>query len=418
MRSKTLNSILLIVVLCMAAFGVAAQDQISITVAGWSSNPAEDAALQARLDAFMAENPNVSVAFVPSSDHTVTMQTAFASGEYPQVFYVDSSKLPDWVEAGVVAVGEDEIENPEGLYPDLLDIFTLDGVTYCPAKDFSTMALQYNKDLFDAAGLEYPNADWTWDDLRSAAEALTDADAGVIGLVTPPNFERWLPFLYQAGGDLFDEDGNLALDSDAGRAALEFYVGFSTDGIGGTPSSVDSGWGGEAFGLGRAAMAMEGNWVIQFLLDNYPDLNWGVTELPAGEAGEATMAFTVCYGVAANIEGAEAEAAWDVVNFLTNDEGALSVAESSFGPMPTRISAAEAYIESWESRTEGANVDAQDFNAFIAGSEYSHRWQLPVGYGPFVDAFNAGLEQAFTGSITVDDMIFEVTLVAEEIQGG
>lgn len=108
---------------------------------------------------------------------------------------------------------------------------------------------------------------------------------------------------------------------------------------------MDSGWGGEAFGLGRAAMAMEGNWVIQFLLDNYPDLNWGVTELPAGEAGEATMAFTVCYGVAANIEGAEADAAWAVVNFLTNDEGALSVAESSFGPMPTRMSAAEAYID-------------------------------------------------------------------------
>ncbi len=67
MRNKTLSSILLIVVLCMAAFGVAAQDQIDITIAGWSSNPAEDAALQARLDAFMAENPNISVAFVPSS---------------------------------------------------------------------------------------------------------------------------------------------------------------------------------------------------------------------------------------------------------------------------------------------------------------------------------------------------------------
>ncbi|KXK53855.1 MAG: putative ABC transporter substrate binding protein [Chloroflexi bacterium OLB13] len=122
--------------------------------------------------------------------------------------------------------------------------------------------------------------------------------------------------------------------------------------------------------------------------------------------------------MAANIEGAEADAAWAVVNFLTNDEGALSVAESSFGPMPTRMSAAEAYIDSWVSRTADANVDAHDFNAFIAGSENSHRWQLPVGYGPFVDAFNAGLEQAFTGAVTVDDMIYEVSLVAEEIHGG
>lgn len=190
---------LVLVVLIVGAFSatVNAQDgedcveptDVALTLAGWSSNPAEDEALQAQLTAFTCET-GIAVEFVPSTDHRVTMQSAFAAGDYANVFYIDSSYMPDWVEAGVVDVGEDKIADVEGFYSSLVDIFTYDGVFYCPAKDFSTMALQYNKDLFDAAGLDYPNADWTWEDLRAAAEALTDEEAGVIGLVTPPNLER------------------------------------------------------------------------------------------------------------------------------------------------------------------------------------------------------------------------------------
>jgi multiple sugar transport system substrate-binding protein len=213
----------------------------------------------------------------------------------------------------------------------LVEIFTYEGTFYCPPKDFSTMALQYNRTLFDEAGLDYPTADWTWDDLRAAAEALTNDEAGIIGLVTPPNLERWLPFLYQNGGAIFDEDGNLVFDSPETVEALDYYISFAADGIGGPPSAVDAGWGGEAFGEGRAAMAMEGNWVIQFLLDNYPELDWGNAELPAGPNGDqATMAFTVCYGV--GFDNPYSDESWQLVDFLTGESGQVLTAEASFGP--------------------------------------------------------------------------------------
>jgi multiple sugar transport system substrate-binding protein len=330
------------------------------------------------------------------------------------VFYIDSSYLPDWVEAGVVDAGEDKIADLDGFYSSLIDIFTVDGVLYCPPKDFSTMTLQYNKDLFDAANLDYPTADWTWDDLRAAAEALTDEEAGVIGLVTPPNLERWLPFLYQAGGGFFDEFGVFVMDSEEAVEALEFYVGFAQDGIGGPPDAVDAGWGGEAFGTGRAAMAMEGNWVIQFLLDNYPDLNWGVTELPAGPVGEASMAFTVCYGVGADNDNLDES--WELVNFLTNEDGAEAFAGVTFGPMPSRSSAAEAYVATWEERTAEMGVDYTQFSSFIDAAEYAHPWVLPVGWGSFTDTFNAGLQRAFAGEITAEDVLTEAFAVADELQ--
>ncbi len=405
-------AVLALLALFTLSFGVLNAQEVKLTLAGWSSNPAEDESLNAALAAF-TEETGIAVEFTPSTDHTVTMQNAFASGTYPQVFYVDSFKLPDWAEAGVLAEGEDFIEDQEGFYQPLLDIFTYDGVLYCPPKDFSTMALQYNKDLFDAAGLEYPTADWTWDDLKAAAEALTDPDAGVIGLVLPPELPRWLPFLYQAGGGILDENGEFIFDSEETLTAIEYYLSFATEGIGGTPSSVDSGWGGEAFGKGRAAMAMEGNWVIQFLLDNYPELNWGVAELPAGPAGKATMAFTVCYGVAKDND--YPEESWALVNYLTNEAGAARVATSSFGPMPTRPSAAELYLETWVARAEGSKLNAEELNAFVAGGEYSKPWLLPVGWQPFADTFNAALQRAFNGELTAQDVLDETVAVAEEL---
>lgn len=391
----------------------AGSDGVKLVLAGWSSSTEETNTLNALLEAF-TEETGIEVEWQISTDHRTQLQTAFSSGTYPNVFYVDSSYLIDWVDAGVVAIGEDDIEDVDGFYPSLLDIFSVNGTLYCPPKDFSTMGLQYNKDLFDAAGLEYPTADWTWDDLYAAAEALTDPEAGVIGLVTPPNMERWLPFLYQNGGAIFDEiTGEYVLNDEAAIEALDFYISFSVDGIGGPPDLVDAGWGGEAFGEGRAAMAMEGNWVINSLLQDFPDLNWGVAELPAGPVQQATMAFTVCLAVGADND--YPEESWQLVNFLTGEEGQFATNEVSFGPMPTRPNVSEAYAEIWVDRSEGKGFDPEDVNAFIVGADYSYPWQLPIGFGTYTDVFNAGLQRAFAGEITAEEVLAEAEEAALEI---
>lgn len=412
MRTKRFIMVVLALITVLA-FSVPAfaQDEVNLTLAGWSSSDAENEALQNAVNAFMEANPGINVELSLSPDYVTTMQTSFASGDYPEVFYIDSSKLPDWAEAGVVAEAGDNIEDSEDIYPSLLDVFTYNDTLYCAPKDFSTMTLQYNKDLFDAAGVEYPTAEWTWEDLRAAAEALTgenEEGQPVLGLVTPANFERWLPFLYQAGGTLYDENGVINLNTPEAQEAIDFYVGLVDEGVGGPPSAVDAGWGGEAFGNGRTAMAMEGNWVINYLNETFPDLNWGVAPLPAGAGGQATMAFTVCYGVSSAAEGAEAEAAWKLANFLTGPEGATMVAEGGFGVMPGRASAGEAWVGTY----------GDDMAAFVEGADYAHEWALPVGSQPFIDAFNEALQQAFSGQLLPEDVLTESQDVADEIWGG
>src|SRR5690606_38543147 len=114
-KSRFLTVALAMIMLLALSGVVAAQDDVTIRLAGWSSSEAEDNALRAAVDQFMEANPGINVEIIFSPDHPTTMQTAFASGDYPEVFYIDSSKLPDWVAAGVVAEAGDNIVDQDDI---------------------------------------------------------------------------------------------------------------------------------------------------------------------------------------------------------------------------------------------------------------------------------------------------------------
>ncbi len=376
----------------------------ALQLMGWASSDAENVRLQEIIDGWNASNPDTQVVLNLVPDYDTKLQTALAGGSPPDIFYIDSFKLPDLVAAGAVAPIGDQLTNPDDFYPSMREAFTIDGTFYCPPKDFSTLALEYNKDLFDAAGVAYPTADWTWDDLRAAAEQLTNADAGVYGMVLSPDFARLIALIYANGGTVTDEGFTaMTLDSDAVKQATEFYVSLVTDGFAAQPADLDSGWAGEAFGKGKAAMAMEGNWIVPFLADQFPDVNYGLVELPAGSAGKATMAFTVCYGVPAG--GANNEAALKVVDYITGPDGMKAWTDLGLA-MPTRASLAAGWLEQYP-----------DLEAFIAGADYAHKWQFRPGFQDVLDTINAGLQEAFTGNATVASLLENAQEVGTEVLG-
>ncbi len=375
---------------------------IQLQLMGWASSDAENSRLQEMIDSFNAANSDVQANLLLVPDYDTKLQTSLAGGAPPDVFYIDSFKLPDFVAANAIAPIGDELENVDDFYPNLRDAFTLNGTLYCPPKDFSTLALEYNKDMFDAAGLDYPTADWTWDDLRTAAEALTDSDNGVYGMVLSADMARWIAFLYQAGGTVTNADFTaMTLDSPEAKEAMDFYVGLVQDGYAAQPADLDSGWPGEAFGKGKAAMSMEGNWIVPFLQDQFPDVNFGVTELPAGPAGDATMSFTVCYGVPAN--AAHHDASVRLVNFLTGPEGMKAWTDLGLA-MPTRASLRDGWLEKFP-----------DLEPFLNGAEYSYPWQFRPGFQDVLDTVNSGLQEAFTGLATTDQVLQNAQEVGTEV---
>jgi multiple sugar transport system substrate-binding protein len=294
------------------------------------------------------------------------------------------------------------LENPEDFYPNLAAGFTADGTLYCPPKDFSTLALFYNTAMFEAAGVEPPTADWTWDDLRAAAEALTNAEQGTYGIVLSPDLARWAAFLYQAGGSMTDEGATtMTVNSPEALEALNFYVNLVLDGFAQQPAELDAGWNGEAFGRGRAAMTIEGNWMVPFLADQFPDVQYGIVPLPAGPAGEATLSYTVCYAMAANAQNPEG--ALRLINFLTGPEGMKAWTDLGLA-MPTRQSLREDWVAQFP-----------DLQPFLDSAEFAHPWQFTSGFQEVFDTFNAGLQQAFAGVMLPEQILEETEAVGNEV---
>ncbi len=393
--------------LLVLAGAVSAQDQVTLEVWTGSSSDVENQFKEAQIAAFEEANPNIDVNLLIAPDYGTQIQAALASGDYPDVFTVGQFDVPSYVDSGVLMPAGDSIEAPEDIYPNLLAAFTVDGEVYAVPKDFSTLALLYNKDLFDAAGVEYPTADWTWDDMHAAAQAIADlGQEGVTGFSAAADINRWLGLFYGNGAVIAGEDGMSGVNSPEGVAALDFYSSFVRDGIGALPSDIGgAGWNGEAFGKGMAGMTIEGNWAIGYLLEQFPDVNWGVAEIPGSEAGmHGSLTFTEGWAVGASTE--HPEEAWALVNFMTGTDGAASVATAGFGVMPARESAGAAWLE-----TRGA-----EYQAFVDAAQYAVAPVFPLGFGDFNTSFGEATNAVLAGDETAQEALDSVADVWNEIQ--
>ncbi|MCA9870593.1 MAG: ABC transporter substrate-binding protein [Caldilineae bacterium] len=373
-----------------------------LVLMGWSSSPAENERLQQIVDQYNAENPSTNWILSQVPDYDTKLQVSLAGGSPPDAFYVDAFKFFDFQGAGALDNGNDKIENPDGFVPNLREAFVAEGQFYCPPKDFSTLALEYNTAMFDAAGLEYPTADWSWQDLEDAASKLTDKDNGVYGMVITPDMARWLAFLYQAGGTVYNDTATeMTINSPEALAAMNFYAGLIQKGYAAQPSDVSTGWPGEAFGQGKAAMVIEGNWIMSYLKDQFPDLAFGVSQLPKGPAQQATLSFTVCY--AAPASGKHLDDSWKFINYLTGDKG--MAAWTGLGlAMPTRTALQGPWSEKYPEQ-----------QPFIDGASYSYPWQFVSGFQAVLDTMNSGLQQVFAGLATSEQVLAEAEQVGNEV---
>lgn len=323
-------------------------EKTEVRLSGWASSPAETALLESLLYKFSVENPDIIVKYEPiTGDYRQALLTSIAAGTEPDVYYMDIFWWQELARNEVILPLDDLMAGSgvarDEFIPSLIDAFTFDGKTYGIPKDFNTLGMFYNKDLFDGAGLDYPTDDWTWDDLKSAASKLTDLsdpNKPIYGFCTPADPGRFPVFVFQNGGMVMNEDyTDTLLDSDAAVSAAEFYTSFRAENIGATPADLGEGWQGTLFGKGQCAMVYEGGWLIPYLRDQFPTTQYGVVLPPAGPAGEGNLIFTVAWGVSANTKNPDA--AWAVVNFLTNEANQTTVLESGFA-LPSRASMRES----------------------------------------------------------------------------
>ncbi|GAB2922313.1 sugar ABC transporter substrate-binding protein [Streptomyces mayteni] len=311
--------------------------ELSVLIA--SSGDAETAAVRAAVEAYQEESGN-TVNLDVAQDMNQQLSQAFAGGNPPDVFYVDSSQFANYAQGGSLYPYGAEIEDVDDFSPALLQSFTRDGELYCLPKDTSALGLAVNDTLWAQAGLTEDDYPGTWEELAAVAGQLTGD--GVTGLVTSSEYQRIGAFMTEAGGWITNADQTeVTADSPENVEGLEFVQSMLDDGVMAFTTDVDAGWGGEAFGKGDAAMTVEGGWLAGAMAADYPDVEYTVLPMPEGPAGPGTLAYTNCWGVAQ--DSAHRAAAVDLVRFLTQGDQQIAMGEA-FGAIPSRLSAAEEYL--------------------------------------------------------------------------
>lgn len=346
----------------------------ALTVLIGSSGDAETEAVQSALDAWSAES-GIEVDLQVASDLSQELSQGFAAGEPADLFYLSTDQIAGYASNGSLQAYGDQLSNKDDFYPSLVENFTIDDTFYCAPKDFSTLALVINTQMWTDAGLTDDDLPESWDDLSSVAQKLTTADH--VGLAFGAEFQRVGTFMAQAGGGLV-ADGTAIADDPANVEALEYVKSHLEEGTFAYAKDVGAGWGGEALGKGSAAMVIEGNWITGAMANDFGSIDYTVAELPAGASGQGTLQFTNCWGMAA--DSPNQQAAVDLVEYLTSADSQLAFSKA-FGPMPSIKSAADAWT-----------ADNEALAPFLAGAEYAQFPPNADGAADVIADFNAQLE--------------------------
>ncbi|WP_026506657.1 ABC transporter substrate-binding protein [Butyrivibrio sp. MC2013] len=299
---------------------------ITLYVTDWEDDTMNAAIQKACDEVFSVQHPNIKVKVLSGSysDYGQQITAMIQAGDDLDIFQqgydgananFKKGMLYDWTE-----YVEKEPDFINGFYKGAMDGWQYDGKCYGLPGLANVYGIFYNKDLLAAKGLSEPATDWTWDDLFDMAEQLKDTSAGTYGLYSLNTDIFGITNLAVAeGGSQFVDDitntQKVTVDDKMIEAA-ERISGLIADGT--IPSrSYDGSDVQSMFESGAIPLMYYGQWEINSLLNNCPDLNWGYAPLPQGSV-KATVPYDFV-GWSAKKDLAHPEETWELLKFLSSD---------------------------------------------------------------------------------------------------
>lgn len=283
---------------------------------------------------FEDQNPNVIVQLEPVSgrDYYARLLTQLSAKAAPDIMQIGDDAVPSFVSKNAFVPLDTYLTginfDPSIYLPGLLDPGKIDGKQYLLPKDYSPLAVYYNKNLFDAASVPYPVEGWTWEDLLATAQQLTlKDDSGNVtqwGIQLPAawttGFEYWVA---SAGGSLISADGKSfagAMDSPEVARAVQFYADLYNEyQVAPQPADMNAfGGGNSEFANGKAAMMLFGRWPQGGFKTN-PNISLGVVAPPQDKV-RANILFWGGFGIATS--SSQPETAFKYLSFVSGEPGA------------------------------------------------------------------------------------------------
>ena len=376
-------------------------------------DPAELAAYQSLVSAFEVAHPDIDIELIhiPSpADYRLRLGADFAAGSPPDVSLINYRRYAALAARGVLEPVEpylraSQVISERDFYPQAIDPFRWRGELMCLPQNISSLVVYVNRDLFAAAGVPLPEADWTWDEFLAAAKALTrdlDGDGRIdqYGLGTEVSLPRLAPFVWQNGGELVVLEGGLrpvrlALDSRAAREAVEWFVALQTE-HGVVPDALaEAAEPSESrFMAGRTGMFLDSRRAVPTFRD-IEAFDWDVAPLPQREQA-AGILHTDAYCMAG--AAPDKEAAWTFIEFANSPEGQAIVAASG-RTVPSLVEVAEstAFLD--------PEVPPASSHLFLDSIPILRGVPVMAGWVDVEEVASDELERAFYGQATVDEAI-------------
>jgi arabinogalactan oligomer/maltooligosaccharide transport system substrate-binding protein len=352
-----------------------------VTITWWDTSNAtnEAPAYQALVKEFEAANKDIKVNYVnvPFGQAQNKFDTAAGSKGAPDVLRSEVGWTPAFAKKGFFLPldGTEALAEQDKFQPSLIEQAKYDGKTYGVPFTTDTLALVYNKELFEKAGVEAPK---TWDDLKKAAATIKDK-TGADGYWGSTQGYYAQTFLYGEGTDTVDVDAKkITVTSPAAKKAYGTWQSlFSGKGLHKADTTADAyAHIQEAFVSGKVASIIQGPWEITNFYKGsaFKDKNnLGIATVPAGSTGKAgapTGGHNL--SVYAGSDAAHQKASLKFVNFMTSAKAQETIALKN-STLPTREDAytAEVKADPGIAGYQGVLSSAQPRPAL---PEYSSLW--------------------------------------------
>ncbi len=346
------------------------------------------------------------------------LQTLIAAGNPPDLFDMWEGYIQPYAKNGVLLnmdplFESDSQVSKDDLVPAALDAASWDGGVYAFIIGFmpGPVSLYYNPAHFETAGIATPRADWTWDNLREAAIALTldtnsDATPEQWGLGFDLWFVQWLYWIWSNGGDVFNADETQCTLADPkATEALQYWADLvNKDNVALSPSMLQSMQGGvNSFLSGAVSMYVGNTWDVATLKEN-KELNWQAVLSPSANNGNRTWYEHLwCWAISS--ESKQADLAWE----FTRD----FVLNRTIDPATPTIPPLKQLLDKFDTETN----QQLGYAPLISLAEEPNRFRIP-GSGAKWDKISgmiqAELDLVFTGEKTAAEAAATVAPSVDE----
>ena len=302
--------------------------------------------LKGLVDQFNKTHPDINVTLqYVNSDYALQKSTVALQGnKAPDISYQYGTNMPQLAETPKLVDLTQKVQSAGYDWNDFFEgeraVATVNGKVLGVPALVDNLAVVYNKDLFAKAHVPTPQANWTWDDLRSAAKAVSDPANKVFGLAFPADGSEttvweYEAMLWEAGGDILNPSNTKAVFNEApGVRALTMLQGIQKDGSMYLDFHPDAGKSEELFNSGKIGMIITGPWD----LSGFPNVNYGVQFMPSFDPGGSHITIAGPDNWVIFDNGTQrVNAAWTFLSWLTAPQQVLSDSMAT-GHLPTRAS--------------------------------------------------------------------------------